>query len=367
MYKYFYRLYLDGKQNMGELSKFIAKNSRGSTQSTSSTRGQSAAQVADQAQKNKRATGQSFGTDMLAYPMDTAAFSQGHYVVFQIHSLTNGKFVKTDAPGGKNRSFALKGTSKRVGTQIALYMPPQVSVQYKSKYADTPISSTAEDFGSIAGKVAAGEFAGAGLDAVKAAGSAAVKATGAVVGAGANAAAAGLKELAFVQAGKIVTDKMELVFEGVDRRSFTFDFTFIPKSPEEANQVFMIVNAFKIAMLPKYTDSFGAGFSTLGIGGTTPGVDAGGAGDAGRDRTLTIPTTMDIKYFMQKRDGTAKENGYLNKISTCYLQDLDIKYGGDRYTAYEEDFRGASPQSTSITMTFNEIEIITKEAALQGY
>ena len=64
MYKYLYRLYLDGKQNMGELSKFIAKNSRGSTQSTSSTRGQSAAQVADQAQKNKRATGQSFGTEI---------------------------------------------------------------------------------------------------------------------------------------------------------------------------------------------------------------------------------------------------------------------------------------------------------------
>jgi hypothetical protein len=155
---------------------------------------------------------------------------------------------------------------------------------------------------------------------------------------------------------------MELVFEGVERRSFQFEFTFIPKSPEEANQVFMIVNSFKIAMLPKYTESFGAGFSALGIGGTAPG-----GGDAGRDRTLTIPTTMDIKYFMQKRDGTAKENGYLNKISTCYLQDLDIKYGGDRYTAYEEDFRGASPQSTSITMTFNEIEIITKEAALQGY
>ena len=366
MYKYLYRLYLDGKQNMGELAKFIANARTAPTQSTSKTRGQTAAAIADQTQKNKGAMGQSFGTDMLAYPMDTSAFAQGHYVVFQLHSLTNGKLVKTDAPGGQNRSFALKGTSKRVGTQIALYMPPQVGVSYKSKYADTAISDTAENLGTIADKVAAGEFTSAGKDAVKAAGSAGVKSLGAVLGAGVNVAADGLKELAFVQSGKIVTDKMELVFEGVDRRSFQFEFTFIPKSPEEANQVFMIVNSFKIAMLPKYTESFGAGFSTLGIQGTS-GTGAGGVGDAGRDRTLTIPTTMDIKYFMQKRDGTAKENGYLNKISTCYLQDLDIKYGGDRYTAYEEDGRGASPQSTSITMTFNEIEIITKEAALQGY
>jgi hypothetical protein len=347
--------------------KLNAETRTAATQSTNPTRGKTAAEASDQSQRNKRAAGQSFGTDMLAYPMDTAAFAQGHYVVFQLHSLTNGKLVKQDAPGGRNRSFALKGSSKRVGTQIALYMPPQVSVQYKSKYADQAISSTAEDMGNIAGKVAAGEFASAGKDAIKATGAAVVKGVGAAVGAGANAAAQGLKELAFVQSGKIVTDKMELVFEGVERRSFTFEFTFIPKSPEEANQVYMIVNAFKIAMLPKYTDSFGAGFSTLGIGGTTPGADAGGTGDAGRDRTLTIPTTMDIKYYMQQRDGTAKENGYLNKISTCYLQDLDIKYGGDRYTAYEEDGRGASPQSTSITMLFNEIEIITKEAALQGY
>jgi hypothetical protein len=352
---------------MGELQKFIANAKRAATQSTNPFSGQTAAAVADAADANRRSTGKGLGVDMLAYPMDTADFAQGHYVIFQLHSLTNGKLVKQDSPGGRNRSFALKGSSKKVGTQIALYMPPQVSVSYKSKYADTAISSTAEDLGNIAGKVAGGQFASAGKDAIKGAGAAVVKGVGAAVGAGVNAAAQGLKELAFVQSGKIVTDKMELVFEGVDRRSFQFEFTFIPKSTEEANQVFMIVNAFKIAMLPKYTDSFGAGFSALGIGGTTPGAGAGGVGDAGRDRTLTIPTTMDIKYYMQQRDGTAKENGYLNKISTCYLSSLDVKYGGDRYTAYEEDFRGASPQSTSISMQFNEIEIITKEAALQGY
>jgi hypothetical protein len=352
---------------MGELQKFIANAKRAATQSTNPFSGQTAAAVADAAATNRRLTGKGLGVDMLAYPMDTADFAQGHYVIFQLHSLTNGKLVKTDAPGGRNRSFALKGSSKKVGTQIALYMPPQVSVSYKNRYADTAISSTAENLGNIAEKVASGQYASAGKDVVKSAGAAVVKGVGSAVGAGVNAAAAGLKELAFVQSGKIVTDKMELVFEGVERRSFTFEFTFIPKSPEEANQVFMIVNAFKIAMLPKYTDSFGAAFSALGIGGTTPGAGAGGTGDEGRDRTLTIPTTMDIKYYMQQRNGTAKENGYLNKISTCYLKDLDIKYGGDRYTAYEEDFRGASPQSTSITMLFNEIEIITKEAALQGY
>jgi len=351
---------------MGELAKFNANARTAPTQSTGSTTNKTAAEVADQSQRNKRATGQSFGTDMLAYPMDTSAFAQGHYVVFQLHSLTNGKLVKQDAPGGQNRSFALQGSGKRVGTQIALYMPPSVGVKYSAKYTDTVISSTAEDAANVAGKIMSGDFGSAAKDGLKGAAGAVQKAVGAVTGGIANAAAGGLKELAFIKSGKIVTDKMELVFEGVDRRSFTFEFTFIPKSPEEANQVFMIVNNFKIAMLPKYTESFGSAAAVIGIPSAVSGI-RGGVGDAGRDRTLTIPTTMDIKYYMQRRDGTAVENGYLNKISTCYLKDLDIKYGGDRYTAYEEDGRGASPQSTTITMLFNEIEIITKEAALQGY
>ena len=84
-------------------------------------------------------------TNMLSYPMDTAAFSQGHYVIFQIHDLTTGRLVKEEKEGGfKKRSFALKGGGKRVGTQIALYMPPSVQVQYKSKYGDAPIGATAE-------------------------------------------------------------------------------------------------------------------------------------------------------------------------------------------------------------------------------
>ena len=31
------------------------------------------------------------------------------------------------------------------------------------------------------------------------------------------------------------------------------------------------------------------------------------------------------------------ENNFLNKISTCFLtMDVQVQYGGDRYTAYEE-------------------------------
>jgi hypothetical protein len=157
---------------------------------------------------------------------------------------------------------------------------------------------------------------------------------------------------------------MEMLFTGVARRKFSFTFAFIPKSFQEAQQIEKIVKAFKLAMLPRYAESFGA-FSV--VGAVIGAGDSTGAG--GEGRTMSIPTTMDIKYFFNSENGAPKENEYINKISTCYLTDLDVKYGGDRYTAYApiDGDKGAPPQNTTIAMSFEEVEIITQEAAAQGY
>jgi hypothetical protein len=303
---------------------------------------------------------------LLAYPMDNASVMQGHYIIFQIHGITAGRLQKVeDKTGFKKRSFALRGSSKSVVTQIALYMPPSVSVKYKSDYEDMAIGSTAESGFNTIGDITASEGF---IDTAIAAGKGAVKTgvefgknlSAATVGGLLNELGPGAKQAGFLAAGKIVTDKMEMIFKGVSRRQFQFEFAFIPKSHQEAKQVDAIINAFKIAMLPKYTDSFGV------AAGTFLGVDSGTGGEG---RTLTIPTTMDIKYYYQDTDGQPKENLYLNKISTCYLSNLDVKYGGDRFTAYEptEGDKGAPPQNSSISMTFDEIEIITQEAARVGY
>jgi hypothetical protein len=298
--------------------------------------------------------------------MDNASVMQGHYIIFQIHGITAGRLQKVeDKTGFKKRSFALKGSSKSVVTQIALYMPPSVSVKYAPNYEDVAIGSTAEAAFNAIGDVNAAEgflgTLGAGIKGAANVGAEGVKkAASGVVGGVLNALGPGAKELGFLASGKIVTDKMEMVFKGVSRRQFQFEFAFIPKSHQESKQVDAIINAFKIAMLPKYTDSFGV------AAGTFLGVDSGTGGEG---RTLTIPTTMDIKYYYQDTDGQPKENLYLNKISTCYLSNLDVKYGGDRFTAYEptEGDKGAPPQNSSISMTFDEIEIITQEAARVGY
>ena len=91
-----------------------------------------------------------------------------------------------------------------------------------------------------------------------------------------------------------------------------------------------------------------------------------GKHEKGQGRILKIPNTFDISYFYHDN-----ENPFLNRISTCYLTSMDVDYGGEKYVTYEpielDGQVGPPPQRTSITLVFNEIEIITRERAAQGF
>jgi hypothetical protein len=112
----------------------------------------------------------------------------------------------------------------------------------------------------------------------------------------------------------------------------------IPRSKDEADEIKKITNAFKLNMLPEFADGNRAG------------------------RSMTIPNTFDIQYMYQNA-----ENNYLHKISTCYLQSMDVSYGGSRYKTFDGNEDGAPPVETSITLNFSEIELITRERAAEGF
>ena len=46
---------------------------------------------------------------------------------------------------------------------------------------------------------------------------------------------------------------------------------------------------------------------------------------------LTMPATFDIQYMH-----VGQENSHLNKIGTCVLTNMDVKYGGDKYKTYKD-------------------------------
>ena len=229
--------------------------------------------------------------------------------------------------------------TRRLDSVITMFMPADVKVSYKANYTDTSIGSLTQaasqiigeyvNQGSVSGDTIANNskqiFTAVGIDGL-------INLLSNVPSLG------GAREALELGMGAIVADRMEMAFKGIDKRKFSYTFKMLPRSEKEANEVKRIIDMFKFHMLPEMLDR-----NTRG-------------------RLMSYPSTFDIKYMYMGNDNT-----YLNKVSECYLESMDVDYGGDRYKTHEGNANGAPPVETTITLQFGEIELITRERAEQGF
>ena len=349
-----------------------------------------------------------FSKRTLTYPADIGTDGQGHYVVFKVGvytppkvAMTNAKAVlgdvigkavddnvgngnggsksgnkkadgqkegatedkkyanaaemkaaqkKGEAAAAKSRKQIGAGATKKHHTDhIALYMPPQVQVQYTAGYAEQEIgilseigsdvilgmmNATPGGFMGIGNTLSAGfkkaksSFAAGGSQALLEYGLKTLDTVTILPG------MEGAKAIAQMNMGKVFAPRMELMFEGMGRRSFNFTFTFIPKDEQEAITVHNIVDSFKHNMSSKFLNG---------------------------QRMQTIPNVFDIEYMC-----LSGENTFLNKIGTSVLKSVDVTYGGDRYQAYDSSAE-TPPQRTTIALAFTELEILDRDMIDQGY
>lgn len=228
---------------------------------------------------------------------------------------------------------------KRLDTAIALYMPASVAVTYGAKYTDQEISPLAGAIGQAVGDMSGGmdlvdTFERAlpkvtdGLQQV-----ALKMTTGVLDGLGIT----GTREAIEIGRAEVIADRMQLAFKGVDRRSFQYTFKMTPRNAREADEIKKIVAAFKFNMMPEYKE--------------------------GKRDTLNYPATFDIEYHYK-----GKRNDYLNRVSECFLENVSVQYGGDRYKTFDpHNSEGAPPVETSVTLAFKEIEILHREKIKDGF
>ncbi len=244
---------------------------------------------------------------------------------------------------GKSRQGSLQARTRATtasGPHIAMYMPPTVSESYGLRYNDHEIgpaitggSDIYEHFKNQEGEFvdALTDFIGNnnvdGLqDAVNAKANAMLKALpGGVAAADAVA----------INRGIIFTPKMELMFEGLTRRQFAFSFIMMPSSKEEADMINEIIYQFKLNSAPDYADALGM--------------------------QMTIPDRWTIEYYNTGQSGAPSTNGYLTKIDECFLETINVTYGGDKYVAHEPNETGAPPTRVVMQLTFRELDLQTKE------
>ena len=314
--------------------------------------------------RSNYATLKPFKGKHISYPEDLGSNDQGHYVVFHINEQANanvkfsqgrnvkkassyggGELDNLDDGGitamGDNTTVSVPtAATKRLEASIAMYMPATVGVGQQSNYGEVEMGAMATaaanlykkgQYGGVFNKEFLGAVATEAGGALSDAGEIALKAAADTIAPGAKAAI----ELA---SGKVTNNRLEMVFQGLGRRAFSYSFKMMPKSEAEANAVDQIVRMFRFYMAPSFD------------------------GDIGSSRTMIVPATFDITYMNMN-----KENNYLNKISTCVLESCNVTYGGERVQFFRPNEDGAPPVETSIELQFKELELITREKLALGY
>ena len=232
-----------------------------------------------------------------------------------------------------------RAPTKRLKTQIAMYMPQQVNVTYGANFTDTEMGALTEEALNAYNNAIGGRFRSAFENVLNMdQGIAEQLQKGLLASIGVIPGFGGAREAFEAKEGAIISDRLELAFKGITKRVFQYTFKMIPKNAQEADEIRKIVFAFKANMLPEF------------VGGNRAG------------RRLVVPNTFDISYMY-----VGAENDYLHKISTCVLENMNVTYGGDRYKTFEGREDGAPPVETTITLNFKEMELITRERVFEGF
>ena len=130
------------------------------------------------------------------------------------------------------------------------------------------------------------------------------------------------------QRGEIINPNMELLFDAPTIRAFKFQFKMTPRNRNEAEQIRLIIRAFKRNMAPK----------------------AKGGTEKENGWFLKTPNVFELRYRTGNMD-----HKYLHKFKQCLLTDIAVNYTGDGvYSTYED----GSPVSYLMDLSFKELEPI---------
>ena len=136
--------------------------------------------------------------------------------------------------------------------------------------------------------------------------------------------------------GQILNNNLELLFKGVNLRTFPYSITFSPRNPKESRVVKSIIRSLKMSMAAK----------------------AGEFNGGAQGIFLKSPDVFQLRYL---RDG--RDHPFLNKFKLCALTGLNLNYtNAGTYSSYED----GTPVNIRMDVTFKEINPLYFEDYLPG-
>lgn len=293
----------------------------------------------------QKLSGNKRGYSFLKYPLNVDTDATQNIMMININAISGSKYsgqyrvIEGESPriqqsGSGSLTSKMGGSKVRIDTTIALHMPAQVESSYQSQWNTSNLSTMGAIMDAWTGVGDLSEF-GAWKEmwnTSKEALPEIVKMTGIKV---ADVMPGKIKD-SYLWANQMVENPyVEVLFEGVSNRTFSFTFKFIAKSAAEQEAIKGIIDTLKFHRAPEKKLSKA-------------------------NLYWSYPSTFDIS-FMTK---TGQENKWLFKISTCALTDMNVKQGGESTFSSFED---GSPFMTTVSLSFTELSVLTKAQIQEGY
>jgi len=315
------------------------------------------------------------GFSQVQYPIDLTSTDLGHYILFYTlqNKFTQGgrngisdidmaarvgladydsnadfssKTLKTlrqgntPAPKLDNSVLSKFPSHQTVTSAIALYMPPNVKVSYKNNY-EAEATELSGDVAKAIGGLKTATSRAEQIDAVMTGVTAGLGQYGKnIIGEAISMVGAGDPvKLASKALGMAVNPQQEQFYVSPDFRSFSYTFDFWPRSQKELDAANNIILLFKYHSHPDLELSKSGG------------------------RMFFVPSEFEIHYLHR-----GKQNEYMNKISKCVCTSVDVDYGPEgEFKTFVADGRGAAPVHYKLTLSFTELELMTKDKIYKGY
>ena len=282
--------------------------------------------------------------DNFKYPKDTNP-GLPHYITFT----AKRSYTSTTSTRGQDNG------------SVVLYMPPDaLKTSYSQGIGDVEmggfITLAGSNMGDVGAQMAAGNMSGAAAAATVIKDNVAGKDTvnvvkdmgKALVGGALKKFGAGTTGGQAVSraTGQILNPHKAMVYQGPGGfRTFSFTFVLVPKSADEAKEIFNIVKFFKRRM--------------------HPGTGAGAGINDISSVTLTYPDEFEIKYYVNNKlvDGSDPTKP-LFKIHNCFMESFSADYTTSGVVSFMDD---KQPVTTTISMSFKETQLLTKADIDAGY
>jgi hypothetical protein len=206
----------------------------------------------------------------------------------------------------KEINLAFKNRTKKSTKSISLYMPDTVNFNYGASYGQTDLLTA---FSSV-------------------------PITGAAVGAVTQALNNPLARLALKGTGYALNPNQQVLFDGIDFRTYQLVFYFTPYSKQEADTVAEIIKMFKVHAAPRLLEGAGGGMFFIPPSTFTP--------------------TFRFRGQINKK---------ISQVTESVITNINVDYAPQGFSAHTD----GAPVQTTLTIDFRELELITSQKVEQGF